>query len=46
MKVKVVALPEIREYFKELIHILHEKEYFGFEEKVYPFLFMVNALCL
>ena len=32
MKVKVVALPEIREYFKELIHILHEKEYFGFEE--------------
>ena len=25
MKVKVVALPEIREYFKELIHILHEK---------------------
>lgn len=32
MKVKIVALPEVREYLKELIHILYEKEYFGYEE--------------
>lgn len=29
---KVIALPEVREYLIELIHILYEKEYFGFEE--------------
>lgn len=29
---KVIALPEVREYFSELIHILYKKEYFGFEE--------------
>lgn len=29
---KVVALPEVREYLMELINILYEKEYFGFEE--------------
>lgn len=29
---KVIALPEVREYLMELINILYEKEYFGFEE--------------
>ena len=29
---EVVALPEVREYLMELINILYEKEYFGFEE--------------
>ena len=29
---KVIALPEVREYLSELIRILYEKEYFGFEE--------------
>ena len=28
---KIVALPEVRKYLKELIQILYEKEYFGFE---------------
>lgn len=32
MKTKIVALPEVREYFNELIHILYEKEYFGYED--------------
>ena len=32
MKIKIVSLPEVREYLKDLIHILYEKEYFGFEE--------------
>jgi hypothetical protein len=30
--VKVLFLPEIREYFRELAEILYKKEYFGFEE--------------
>lgn len=29
---KVLFLPEIRQYFQELEEILFEKEYFGFEE--------------
>lgn len=29
---KVIALPEVREYLMELIQILYKKEYFGFEE--------------
>ena len=29
---EVIALPEVREYLMELINILYEKEYFGFEE--------------
>lgn len=29
---QVLALPEFREYFKELSLILYEKDYFGFEE--------------
>ena len=28
---KIVTLPEVRKYLKELIQILYEKEYFGFE---------------
>ena len=29
---KVLFLPEVRQYLKELQEILFEKEYFGFEE--------------
>ena len=29
---KVVIIPEVREYMKELQIILYEKDYFGFEE--------------
>lgn len=29
---KVVFLPEVRQYFQELEDVLFEKEYFGFEE--------------
>lgn len=29
---KVVALPEVRDYLLELIYILYKEEYFGFEE--------------
>ena len=29
---KVLFLPEIRQYLKELQELLFEKEYFGFEE--------------
>ncbi|OAV74887.1 hypothetical protein Barb7_01552 [Bacteroidales bacterium Barb7] len=29
---KVVVLPEVRLYFKELAQILYEKDYFGYEE--------------
>ena len=29
---RVIALPEVREYLMELINVLYEKEYFGFEE--------------
>ncbi|MCW3789710.1 hypothetical protein [Plebeiibacterium sediminum] len=29
---KVVALPQVREYLKELSQVLYENEYFGFEE--------------
>ncbi len=29
---KVLFLPEVREYFRELAEILHKKNYFGFEE--------------
>lgn len=29
---KVLFLPEVRQYFRELEDILFEKEYFGFEE--------------
>lgn len=29
---KVLFLPEIRQYFQELVDILFEKEYFGFED--------------
>jgi hypothetical protein len=32
MKVKVLFLPEIRDYFHELAQILYEKGYFGFED--------------
>lgn len=32
MGVKIVALPEVREYFKELISILYKENYFGYEE--------------
>lgn len=28
---KVVALPEVRLYLRELVHILYEQNYFGFE---------------
>jgi len=30
---KVLLLPEVREYFQELQQILYEKHYFGFEEE-------------
>jgi hypothetical protein len=29
---KVLFLPEVREYFRELAEILYKKDYFGFEE--------------
>jgi hypothetical protein len=29
---RVLFLPEIRDYFRELAEILYEKNYFGFEE--------------
>ena len=29
---KVLALPEVRQYFKELSYILYEKNYFGYPE--------------
>ena len=29
---RVLFQPEVQAYFKELIHILYEKEYFGYEE--------------
>lgn len=29
---KVIALPEVRKYLKDLVYILYQKEYFGFEE--------------
>jgi hypothetical protein len=29
---RVLFLPEIRDYFRELAKILYEKDYFGFEE--------------
>jgi hypothetical protein len=29
---KVLFLPEVRSYFKELSQILYEKDYFGFED--------------
>jgi hypothetical protein len=29
---KVLFLPEVRDYFKELAKILYEKDYFVFEE--------------
>jgi hypothetical protein len=29
---KVLFLPEVRDYFRELAEILYEKDYFGFEE--------------
>ena len=29
---KVLFIPKVREYAKDLIHILYEKDYFGFEE--------------
>jgi hypothetical protein len=29
---RVIALPEVRQYLKELIQILYEKDYFGFED--------------
>jgi hypothetical protein len=29
---RVIALPEVQEYLNDLIRILYEKEYFGFEE--------------
>ena len=29
---RVLFLPKIREYFRELAQTLYEKEYFGFEE--------------
>jgi len=29
---KVLFLPEVRQYFQELEDILFEKEYFGFED--------------
>ncbi|MDR0825046.1 MAG: hypothetical protein LBN74_08120 [Prevotella sp.] len=29
---KVLVLPEVQEYLRELIQILYRKEYFGFEE--------------
>lgn len=31
MKNQVLALPEVRDYFSDLIRILYEKDYFGFE---------------
>ena len=31
-KVKVLFQPEVQDYFRELAHILYEKEYFGFEK--------------
>ena len=30
---KIVALPEVRTYLRELSYILYEKEYFGFEDR-------------
>lgn len=30
--IKILALPVVQEYLSELVHILYEKEYFGFEE--------------
>lgn len=30
---KIVALPEVRTYLRELSYILYEKGYFGFEDK-------------
>ncbi len=29
---RVVALPEVRKYLRELSQVLYEKDYFGFEE--------------
>jgi hypothetical protein len=29
---KVLFLPEVRDYFRELSQLLYEKNYFGFEE--------------
>lgn len=34
---RVIALPEVREYLMELINVLYEKEYFGFEENAQKF---------
>lgn len=31
MKNQVLALPEVRDYFSELIRVLYEKDYFSFE---------------
>ena len=31
-KAKVLFQPEVQDYFRELAHILYEKEYFGFEK--------------
>ena len=28
----VIIIPEVLEYFEELVEVLYEKEYFGFEE--------------
>lgn len=33
MKPRVVALPEVRKYFAELMQILYDKEYFSFEDQ-------------
>jgi hypothetical protein len=32
IKMRVIFLPEIRDYFRELAQILFDKDYFGFEE--------------
>lgn len=37
MIMKVIALPEVREYLTELIRILYEEEYFGFEENAHKY---------
>lgn len=32
MSTRVLVLPEVRQYLRELIEILFDHEYFGFEE--------------
>jgi hypothetical protein len=35
---RIIFLPEIRDYFRELAQILFDKDYFGFEESALRYL--------